>query len=464
MKYPVRTAIAASLLLAGVTANASDYYVVTPVKGRTVNTSAIQVTLGQVMLADAKVGAAYTYDFKPNLQVLGDAAYTGFGVSWAVASGSLPAGLTLNASTGVLSGTPTAAGTSNFTVSATYKTKPGSQGYQVVVANAQAIVALAANTDTNFGAVSVGSTASKAFTFSNTGGSAATGVYAEVAGAGVSLGTPNNCGTQASPVTVAEGSYCQVMVKYTPGDVGTLQGALVRVNSSAATSPSTLALTGSAVDPYDANVTLKLNFNGTDNSTTVVDASPAAKTLTLMGAARLTSTTYKAGGTSFRLNPDGVNTNYAVVSSAAIPASGPFTFEAWVYTNYSGSDAQAIYNQYENGTATRTVIVLDPTTRKFDWGHGQGPSLVSVNSVPLNTWTHVAITRDSANTLRMFVGGKLEASLANYTYNIEQSRPWIGRFNNISYSGAPFRGYIDELRITAGVARYTADFTPPSGF
>ncbi len=463
MKFPVRTAIAASLLLVGVTAHASDYYIVTPVKGRTVNTSAIQVALGQVTLADAKVGTAYTYDFKPNLQVSGDASYTGFGVSWAVASGSLPAGMTLNASTGVLSGTPTAAGTSAFSVSATYKTKAGQQGYQVVVANVQAIVALAANTDTNFGAVPVGSTVTKTFTFSNTGGTAANGVYAEVAGTGLALGTPNECGTAGSPVSVAEGTSCQVTVKYTPAGVGALQGGLVRVNSSAATSPSSLALAGSGVDPYDANVTLKLPFNGANDSTSIADASPAAKTLTLYGAAKLTTTTAQAGGASFRLNPDGGTTNYAVVSSAAIPASGPFTFEAWVNSNYSGSDAQAIYNQYENGTATRTVISLDPTTRKFNWGHGQGASMTSTTGVPLNTWTHVAITRDAANTLRMFVGGKLEVSLANYSYSIEQSKPWIGRFNNISYSGAPFRGYIDELRVTAGVARYTADFTPPSG-
>jgi uncharacterized repeat protein (TIGR03803 family) len=44
--------------------------------------------------------------------------------TWSVISGSLPAGLTLNANSGVISGTPTAAGTSNFTVQVTDSESP----------------------------------------------------------------------------------------------------------------------------------------------------------------------------------------------------------------------------------------------------------------------------------------------------------------------------------------------------
>lgn len=79
------------------------------------------------------MGNAYSYDFKQNLQVTGDPAYSGYGLKWAVASGSLPAGLSLNADTGVLSGTPTTQGTASFTLAATYKTKSGTQSYQIPV-------------------------------------------------------------------------------------------------------------------------------------------------------------------------------------------------------------------------------------------------------------------------------------------------------------------------------------------
>ncbi len=250
MFQPTRTAIAFCLALAGMSVQASDYYVVTPVKGKTVNVSAIQVGLLSSVLTSAKVGFAYSYDFKPNLQVSGDATYTGYGVSWAVTAGSLPAGLTLNASTGVLSGTPTAPGTTNFTVSATYKTKTGGQGYQVAVANVYAIIALQASTDTDFGAVSLGNSVTKDFTVTNSGDGAATGVYAQVTGHGVSMLT-NSCGTSGARQTIPAGGSCAITVQYSPTVAGLLTGAglEVTVGDLVTTMYSTI-LTGSATTPY----------------------------------------------------------------------------------------------------------------------------------------------------------------------------------------------------------------------
>jgi hypothetical protein len=140
-----RTIIATLLAALSCSAFAADYFVVVPVKNKTVNVGAIQVSLAQGNLPAAVVGTAYAYDFKQNLQVSGDASYTGFGLKWSVASGTLPEGLTLNTSTGVVSGTPSVAGTSAFTLSAIYKTKSGTQSYQIASTLA-VTVALAAGT------------------------------------------------------------------------------------------------------------------------------------------------------------------------------------------------------------------------------------------------------------------------------------------------------------------------------
>ena len=125
--------IAASLALASLGTYAASYYVVVPVKGKTVNASAIGVALLPASLPGGVVGTAYRYDANAVLQVTGDPSYPGYGVAWSVSQGSLPAGLTLDARTGVLSGVPTAEGTSSFTLSATYKTKQGTQSYQIPV-------------------------------------------------------------------------------------------------------------------------------------------------------------------------------------------------------------------------------------------------------------------------------------------------------------------------------------------
>lgn len=125
--------ISAAVALACFGAQAADYYVVVPVPNKTVNLSAIGVSLAQTTLPGAVVGTAYSYNFNQNLQVTGDASYSGYGVQWSVASGALPAGLTLNASTGVVSGTPTTSGVSSFVLNVSYKTKTGTQSYQIPV-------------------------------------------------------------------------------------------------------------------------------------------------------------------------------------------------------------------------------------------------------------------------------------------------------------------------------------------
>ena len=131
-KYILPLLLAATAL----PAFAGDYYVVVPVKGKVGKSSSpdIQVTLNSASLPDARITSAYTYDLKQNLIVTGDASYSGQGVTWSVTAGALPAGINLDSSSGVLSGTPSQGGTASFTVTAAYKTNSGLQAYQLIVA------------------------------------------------------------------------------------------------------------------------------------------------------------------------------------------------------------------------------------------------------------------------------------------------------------------------------------------
>lgn len=127
-----KTLIAALLALPCFSSYAATYYVVSPNASKAAVLDKINVSLGSFLLPEAVLGSPYTgFNFNTVLQVSGDPGYIPNAVTWQVVSGSVPAGMSLS-SAGVLTGTPTAAGTSSLTIKATYKSKFGQQTYQVV--------------------------------------------------------------------------------------------------------------------------------------------------------------------------------------------------------------------------------------------------------------------------------------------------------------------------------------------
>ena len=104
-------------------------------------TGEIVVSLQGATLPAALVGRAYAgFDFNSVLQVSGVESFDGQAVIWALVGGALPAGLTLGAD-GVLSGTPTTAGTSSFQVKASYKTADGTQTFEILTGEVQVFLA-----------------------------------------------------------------------------------------------------------------------------------------------------------------------------------------------------------------------------------------------------------------------------------------------------------------------------------
>jgi len=131
-----KLSLAAVLALTVLPALAADYYVVVPVPNRQ---SAVTVSLNPVELPAAYAGEAYPgFDFKSALQVQGDPAFTGSGVTWAVSGGQLPPGTTLSAN-GVLSGTPSVVGAAGVTLAAQYKGSRAEQAYRLTVLGQLAI-------------------------------------------------------------------------------------------------------------------------------------------------------------------------------------------------------------------------------------------------------------------------------------------------------------------------------------
>lgn len=198
------------------------------------------------------------------------------------------------------------------------------------------------------------------------------------------------------------------------------------------------------------NVQILLRGGQSDGSTTIVDSSNNNYSFTTQGTAPTYSTTQtKWASTSIKFNNNGGKILEAT-SVSNLYLNTDFTIEFWVYlTSTSGALLGA-------GLFGRILIFPDLYCEM-----GNGSSLIGSSTassgLSTNTWTHVAVTR-SVNTVRVFKAG---SQVSSYTVSgtPDTSKDiQIGCFNTGNY----ITGYMEDFRWTKGVARYTANFTPPT--
>ena len=148
--------------------------------------------------------------------------------------------------------------------------------------------------------------------------------------------------------------------------------------------------------------------------------------------------------------------------------SGDFTIEGWFYATAfkAGVDTVILAKDAQNGvTYPQWAIEVNSASKLFgDVGTGASGTgeqkVTGTTTLSLNTWYYFAFTK-SGTTLRLFLNGTLEASATQTITMSAGTYPLrIGGQNNTT--AKDFAGYIDDLRITKGYARYTANFTPPT--
>jgi hypothetical protein len=208
-------------------------------------------------------------------------------------------------------------------------------------------------------------------------------------------------------------------------------------------------------DPSFASVSLLLSMNGANNSTTFTDRSSNALTVTANGNAKISTAQSKFDGTSAVLDGTG---DYLMTPHNAVFSieSTDFALEAWIYRSASNAIHNILNKRIGIPASGWGWRINSNNTLQFF--HPGGSSITSTGTVPSGAWVHVAATR-SGNTVRQFVGGTLDATTATFsngTSNTTELRVGVDEAG-----GDGFNGYIDDLRITKGVARYTSSFTPP---
>lgn len=216
-------------------------------------------------------------------------------------------------------------------------------------------------------------------------------------------------------------------------------------------------------DRYWDSVSLLLSADGANNSTTFTDSSVSPKTITRVGSPVISTTQSKFGGSSASL-PTTADYLTVPASSAFAPGTGDFTLEGWFYqTTAPGSYGSPLWSQT---SASFNYFILFAGTnavtsaRQLDFiatPSGGGTRITHPTTYALNTWHHFAVTRSSGN-VQLWLNGAGSTPTSNTT-NLNNTTlvPTIGRSVNGTLS---YIGYLDEIRYTIGVARYTADFTP----
>jgi len=215
-----------------------------------------------------------------------------------------------------------------------------------------------------------------------------------------------------------------------------------------------------ANDTNFADVSLLLHGDGTSGSTTITDSSSNSVSLTVTGNTQIDTAVKKFGTGSIQFDGAG---DYLTTStnSAFGYGAGDFTIEFFLYLN-SVSSSQTICSNLTSASSTNPHIYLQSggTIRYYTASASRITSAV----LSAGQFYHVAVAKSGSST-KLFINGSQSGSTYSDNNDYGASAPLgVGTYWS---GGSPtatstLNGFIDELRITKGVARYTSNFTPPT--
>ncbi|WP_411885861.1 LamG-like jellyroll fold domain-containing protein [Polaromonas sp. YR568] len=205
-------------------------------------------------------------------------------------------------------------------------------------------------------------------------------------------------------------------------------------------------------DPYIQSVSLLLHGDGAQGSRAIVDNSLRAATGMLTRNARISTTQSRFGGSSFYIPG---STDYGDYGNLAgdFTLPGDFTVEFWMKPANTTGVTTAIRLGGSGATSNdfyfwNNNLILE--------GSNNGAYCPASGLAGLaGTWIHVAHVR-IGNTVTVYINGQAVASC-----------PWtttVGNANGMAfgYTNSPHAVYYDDIRVTNGNGRYTANFTPPT--
>lgn len=214
------------------------------------------------------------------------------------------------------------------------------------------------------------------------------------------------------------------------------------------------------LDRYFENTSLLIHCDGANNSTSLIDYSLNNLELTCNGTAVISTDQSKFGASSLYFNGSGyVQTQISDVFNFG---TNDLTIEFFAYPKTDVSTYPAFVGNNLNGWSSQAWVFMKYATKYTFWHYDYNasvPLLTSTTNVSNDEWVVLAVVRN-VNTWYLFVNGIIEAT-QTWSGSVI-AVPWFINIGvgNGGYGASAFNGYIDEMRITKGVARYVSNYTP----
>lgn len=202
-----------------------------------------------------------------------------------------------------------------------------------------------------------------------------------------------------------------------------------------------------------SNVVLLMHMDGSHGTTNFVDVK--GKTVTANGNCAISTQSSRFGGSSAYFDGDGDYLEVAIGADFDV-ANIDFTIEAFI-NHSSASGSQCIIGTAGGNAGYGFFFGLSSSKPYFEVTGGAG--VAGSYDVSLTTWHHYALSVVS-NNFYFAVDGQVERRPKPGNW-LNSGLLKIGVLGHPSFP-FPYTGYLDGLRITKGIARYTSNFTPPA--
>ena len=181
--------------------------------------------------------------------------------------------------------------------------------------------------------------------------------------------------------------------------------------------------------------------------------------LETVGNAQISTSVKKFGTGSMAFDGSG-DYIYPVASPNLAMGTGDFTVEGWIYATGTPSDSP-IFECRSTGSATDgfTLTAFSSSVIRVFCGSAL---ISSSGTTYVNQWVHLAVVRSSGTTTFYINGTSVGSTTSTINWTNQDVIVGGGRYSAGSSINVSFTGYIDDFRITKGVARYTSNFTAPT--